>query len=527
MTSRLRHAALGALLLSAAGMAGAGAQTTEHSSAPVGRTAPVRATAEDTTPSRAYEPPTLLIAPSHPETIVGGTIELTSGLCRLIRSFDGGRTWALAERTPSPTDFPRCFAGGVYGYLNETPMAWGRSGHLYWGLNGVHPNRTDRDVSVLVARSDNYGDTWTSTVIADGRQATVDPAFISRPVTALAVDSRSGPEDIVYVGWQTFPPTGPRLVKISVSTDGGRTFSAPRLPYDEETSRRLGGAPGLEGLPPQMQVADDGTLYILYPGRSADNTIPHKLLLATSKDRGNTFTVTEIAKVAEANTTPTFRWVPGGGPIGSLHVVYEDRQARPLGPRDIFYTRSTDGGATWTSPKLVNDDDPQKRYTHVNPNMSVAPDGRIDMVWWDFRDGAGLYATDVYYTYSYDNGQTWTRNFRVTERSINRKVGTWSNNFDYRAPPALVSTDDWALVGWDDTELGDDVSNTQDLMLAHVQLTELPGGSSALPYLIAALIGMSAGGLVLLLIAARGRERQRTSRDRVHSADMAGAGRPL
>jgi hypothetical protein len=153
MTARLRHAALGVVLLSAAGMAGAGAQTNEPPAEPVGRTAPVRATAEDTTPSRAYEPPTLLIAPGDPETIVGSTIELTSGLCRLIRSFDGGRTWALAERTPSPTDFPRCFAGGVYGYLNETPMAWGRNGHLYWGINGVLPNRTDRDVSILVARS--------------------------------------------------------------------------------------------------------------------------------------------------------------------------------------------------------------------------------------------------------------------------------------------------------------------------------------------------------------------------------------
>ena len=60
-----------------------------------------------------------------------------------------------------------------------------------------------------------------------------------------------------------------------------------------------------------------------------------------------------------------------------------------------------------------------------------------------------------------------------------RKVGTWSNNFDYRAPPALVSLEKSALIGWDDTELGDDVSNTQDLMLAHVQLVQLPGGSSA------------------------------------------------
>jgi hypothetical protein len=504
--SRLRAAVLAAVVLTGAGMAAAGAQTSAVPTEPVGRTPPVRATAEDTAPARAYEPPSLLIHPRDPETVVGATIELSGGQCRLLRSFDGGKSWALAEKTPSPTDFPRCFAGGVYGYLNEAPIAWGRNGTLYWGLNGLHPNRTDRDVSILVARSDNIGDTWSSTVIADGRQATVDPAFISRPVTALAVDTRTGAEDIVYVGWQTFPPTGPRLVRIAISKDGGRTFSAPKLPYDEETSRRLGGAPGLEGLPPQMQVADDGTLYVLMPGRSNDTTIPHKLLLATSKDQGATFTLTEIARVAEANTTPTFRWVPEGGPNGTLHFVYEDRQARPLGPRDIFYVRSTDGGTTFTAPKLMNDDDPKLMLTHVNPNMSVAPDGRIDVVWWDFRDGAGLYATDVYYTFSYDNGQTWSKNFRVTERSINRKVGTWSNNFDYRAPPSVASFVETALVGWDDTELGDEVSNTQDLMLAQVQLVELPAEDTALPYLIAVLLGLVAGGVVLLLAAFRFRQ---------------------
>ena len=500
---RLRGVVVLMILLSGAGMASAAAQATDVPAQPVGRTAPVRATVEDTAPTRAYEPPTLLIHPQDSDTVVGGTIELSSGQCRLVRSFDGGRSWAMAEKTPSPTEFPRCFAGAIYGYLNETPMAWGRDGTLYWGISGVDPNRQDPDVSVLVARSDNIGDTWTSTLVADGRAAAVEPDAISRPVTGLAVDTTSGNEDIVYVGWQTYPLTGPRLTKIAVSTDGGRTFSEPRTPYDEETSQRLGGSPGLEGLPPQMQVAADGTLYVLFPGRTTDRAFAPRIMLAASKDQGKTFTVTEVAKVAESNTTPTFRWVPEGGPSGTLHAVYEDRQARPLGPRDIFYVRSTDGGATFSPPRLINDDDPQKQFTHVNPNMSVAPDGRIDLVWWDFRDGAGLYATDVYYAYSYDNGLTWSRNFRVTETSINRKVGTWSNNFDYRAPPSVASTRETALVGWDDTALANDVSNTQDLMLTTVQLRELPDNGSALPYVIAGLLGLVAGGVALLVLAAR------------------------
>src|SRR5215212_10140562 len=100
--ARLRGAVLAAAVLSCAGMAGAGAQTTEVPTAPVGRTPPLRATAEDTAPARAYEPPSLLIHPTDPETIVGATIELTGGLCKLIRSFDGGHSWALADKTPSP-----------------------------------------------------------------------------------------------------------------------------------------------------------------------------------------------------------------------------------------------------------------------------------------------------------------------------------------------------------------------------------------------------------------------------------------
>ena len=500
---------LGAALLLATGAlataASAGAEVTP--AAPVGRTAPVKATATDTRPTRAYEPPTLLIHPTDHDTIVGATIELTSGECRLLRSHDGGRGWDLLDPTPSPAEFPQCFKGAVYGYLNETPIAWGRNSTLYWGINGLHPTRVDSDTSVLVARSTDLGDTWSSTVVADARlptaRAVTNP---SRPVTGMAVDSTSGPDDIVYVAWQTFPAgTGPREVLFSVSIDGGRTFSPPRLPYDEATSKRLGGEPGLEGLPPQLRVAGDGTLYILMPGRSADTSIPHRLLLGKSTDRGATFTYTEVTRLLEANSTPTLVWSPEGGPTGTLHVAWEDGYGTPLGLHKIFYAHSTDGGASFTAPKLLNDDDPAKRYSQFNPNMSVAPDGRVDVVWWDFRDGAGLYANDVYYAYSTDNGSTWSRNFRVTDQSIDRKVGTWSNNFDYRAPPSIASTSETALVGWDQTSTDEP---SQDLMTATVQLTELPADNAAIPYVLAALLGLAAGGVALLGVARAARTRQ-------------------
>lgn len=44
-------------------------------------------------------------------------------------------------------------------------------------------------------------------------------------------------------------------------------------------------------------------------------------------------------------------------------------------------------------------------------------------------------------------------------------------------------------------------------MLAHVLLTELPRRAASLAYVMAALIGLSAGGLVLFVIAARSPRR--------------------
>lgn len=508
MTARRPVVGVAAMVLVLSAAAGAAAQTGAPDG-PVGRTSPVKATATDTRPTRTYEPPSLLVHPTDPGTVVGATMELSSGECRLLRSHDGGRGWDQLDGMPSPPDFPLCFRGAIYGYLNETPIAWGRDNTLYWGINGFHPGRQDRDVSVLVARSANLGDTWSSTVVHDGRQATFDPPFPSRPVTGLAVDTRSGPEDIVYVAWESYPAgNAPRQVKLAVSTDGGRTFAAPVIPYDEEAARRFGGAGGLEGLPPVVRVAGDGTLYVLIPGRTTDTSLPPRILLARSEDRGRTFTVTEVATTVEPNSSPTLQWTPAGGPQGTLHVVFEDRRERPLGAREIYYVRSTDDGATFTPPRLLNDDDPAQRYSHFNPNLSVAPGGRLDVVWWDFRDGAGLYASDVYYAYSPDGGATWSRNFRVTERSIDRKVGTWSNNFDYRAPPSVASTDETALVAWDDTGAATGGSDSQDVMVSTVQLAELPAENAALPYVVAALAGLAAGGLALLVVAGLARRRQ-------------------
>lgn len=473
---------------------------------PIGVTQPSRVTEDVEHPTRAYQSPSLLVHPDDPGTVVAAGLDMSTNRCRLFRATGYEAAWSWLENaSPSPEDQPLCFQGAVYGYQNETPIAWGSDNALYWGVSGRARQADGEDVSVLVSRSADLGDTWTSTLVDDG----LPPGefeFISRPITGLAVDAESAADDLVYVGWQTFPEGEPRTPKVAVSTDGGASFSEGRAPFDAETSEELGGEGGLQGLPPKLAVDDDGVLYVLFPGQAGGDEepdeVPNRLLLARSEDRGETFTVSEVAEVHDANVGPMFAWSPHGGEDGTLHIVYEDRREEPYGPRDIFYQRSADGGETFTEPEKLNDEDPDELYAQVNPNISVAPNGRVDVAWWDWRDGAAVYGNDVYYTYSPDDGDTWARNVRVTDQSIDRRIGYWGNNADMRSSPGIASTNQLARVAWSDTRLAGLGSNTQDIFAATVQLDEVPTGDadSALWYVIAVLVGLTAGGLVLVVL---------------------------
>ncbi len=192
-----------------------------------------------------------------------------------------------------------------------------------------------------------------------------------------------------------------------------------------------------------------------------------------------------------------------------MHVVYEDKPGQTQGDRDIFYRRSLDAGKTWSAPRFLHDDDPKLLIGQFIPNLRVASDGRLDAAWWDFRNDPGTYVNDVYYTSSTDNGATWTKNVRVTDRSINRKIGTWSNNFDMRQPPGIASTDAFALLAWDDTRHGDAIGQAQDVYAAAVQYRQVAGGApKTVKYLLAGIVGLLVVGLILLGVALAGRRRR-------------------
>jgi len=89
---------------------------------------------------------------------------------------------------------------------------------------------------------------------------------------------------------------------------------------------------------------------------------------------------------------------------------------------DVMFVRSTDGGQTFSAPRRINDDPVNHAKWHWFGTLSVAPNGRIDVVWFDTRNAANNTNSQLFYSYSTDGGHSWSANAAISD-SFNPFVG--------------------------------------------------------------------------------------------------------
>lgn len=108
---------------------------------------------------------------------------------------------------------------------------------------------------------------------------------------------------------------------------------------------------------------------------------------------------------------------------GTLYCVYFDTTNMVSGNYnvDLYFTKSTDQGATWTPPVVINQDgDPPG--DQFWPWIEVDAGGTLHMVFYDTRhtdqdDDAIHGMIDAYYACSDDGGETWSE-YRLTPESF-------------------------------------------------------------------------------------------------------------
>ncbi|MBE0572747.1 MAG: T9SS type A sorting domain-containing protein [Ignavibacteriaceae bacterium] len=168
-----------------------------------------------------------------------------------------------------------------------------------------------------------------------------------------------------------------------------------------------------------------------------------------------------------------------GGPYhDNIYLLCSvDRNSNP-DPLDVMFTRSTDGGVTFSSPIKINDDPGTSAWQWFG-TMSVAPNGRIDVIWLDTRDNPGTYLSALYYSNSKDGGVTWSPNQRLSE-FFDPHVG-WPNQNKMGDYFDMVSEINGAHLAWAATFTGgQDVyySFITDTTVIPVELLSFTGTSN-------------------------------------------------
>jgi hypothetical protein len=297
---------------------------------------------------------------------------------------DGGQSWT----------FPGVIEPGVF--RSDPVLGSDADGNFYYNSLAVSPT-----YFCDVFKSSSGGSMWGDKAYAQGG----DKQWMTIDKT------NSSGNGHIYAFWTSYysvcaPGSFTR------STDGGSFFEdCVTIPNDPYWGT--------------LAVGTDGQLYL-------GGTIGNDFLVARSSNAKTAGQIVswDMATVVNLDGTVSFGTGPNpggllgqtliaidtsGGPYhGNIYLLCSvERNSNP-DPLDVMFARSTNGGATFSSPVKINDDPGTSAWQWFG-TMSVAPNGRIDVVWLDTRDNPGTYLSALYYSNSTDGGVTWSQNQRLSD----------------------------------------------------------------------------------------------------------------
>jgi hypothetical protein len=493
----------------------------------------------DPNPVRAHSTPLIARNPKSGELVVADVNVRGSRECQVYISADDGRSWFPGgELMVEP--FTDCSIGAEYG-PHVMPF-FDQHGLLYVATtandpavfassnlpsNSVKGARAFVPRNVYLSRSSDGGRTFTTAVVFKAPDG--DPGRGYNIAPSGAVDP--GDPSHVYVGWAQGDWTSRKLsdtveAVVASSSDGGRTFGLPVQISNNEGSEHT-----------WLAVGRDGTVQATYWSKGfgkplADPNLflptarldPPPIYYARSTDHGRTWT----RQVIDAGSQKWYRppVIVADPHSDAVYIAWYDTSERMnfqidnqgTAAADVFLVFSHDGGKTWSERKAVNDD-AGKGANHLLPGLAVAPDGRLDVAWDDFRASPRPGASpdretgmdDIYYASSNDQGRTFGPNIRISDRSIDRSIGTWSNNIGSHVAVGVTSTNDAVYFAWQDSRNGSPLTQAEDIYAASLGLTAQHTPSSNGPR---AWLEIAAGivlglGVAMALVAVLQRPRTR------------------
>lgn len=313
------------------------------------------------------------------------------------RSTDGGTTFTDMGSLPGNEDF----GDPVFARDNTT-------GRVYF-------TTLSTGNKIQIFRSDDGGVTFLPAVNAypglPGPTISLDKQWI-------AVDNFAGAgQGNVYMAAMDFGSTSG--IKFTKSTDAGTTWTP------NNTALATGTVQGA-----WITVGADHSVYLFYLNGAGGNSIR----MRKSTDFGTTWsaatTVTTLVTTLSngglnigTNRTNAFPQVVVNPVSGNLYMVYNDDVAG-ADRCNVFFTQSTNGGTTWSSPIVVNDDATTR--DNWQPSLAITPDGsRLFVGFYDRRNDPANTLIEYFGANAAISGATVTfgRNYKISTASFGVVVG--------------------------------------------------------------------------------------------------------
>jgi hypothetical protein len=360
--------------------------------------------------------PQIAIDPRDPSHLIGVWQQdrWSDGGARGLRtgySFDAGLTWTLTQASFTHCTGGNAGNGGDYPRASDPWVSIGPDGIAYQIAiafigNTLAPGSSS---AVLASRSADGGRTWGDpvTLIHDGSNAFNDKESI------FAVSAGTA-----FATWDRLEPNGHGPTWFSSTVDGGLTWAPARVIYDPGGRNQT--------LNNQIvQVNSTGTGFASWLNFFTEfdvgqnNVVTQHLALVSSGDSGDTWStpivVSDLRPVGAydpQNPARTLRDAANLASVahgiqGQVVTVWQDSRFSG-GARDgIAFSRSIDGGSTWSTPVQINRVPVAQAFL---PTVAIAPDGTIGVLYYDMRNDTSDPATllvDAWLATSAD-GTTWS-----------------------------------------------------------------------------------------------------------------------
>ncbi len=307
----------------------------------------------------------------------------------------------------------------------ETRLGHNNSMHIVCEGERIFIVYGDEDASgwnVYLITSCDEGKTWEAPVLV-GPRGRAPSIAVKEGRLFIAYEIPLG-YSAGTIGFSYSPDTGNTWIKGIVTTDSLEYYFYPsilvtdsviHITYAGAASNNIFYQKATEGpfeFSPRIKLNEvamfatqdpsiafhDGKIFVVWEDGRDYGWPYHEIYYAVSEDYGDTWSEYRLTFDPLLSRDPC---VCSSG--GIIHVVWHDTRN---GNKEIFYTRSLDGGHSWETPiRLSTNDGYPSRFP------AVAAEGeRVFVVWMDERYGE----PEVYYAYSEDGGETWSGEVPLT-----------------------------------------------------------------------------------------------------------------